>query len=124
MNDREATVHNRIFARWILPRVTTNHDARGGAEHRRELLAGLSGRVIEVGAGMGSNFGHYPRSVKGLVATEPESYLRSLATRAAAAYPREGTRLAQRLNASTLTAPVTRTWWRSASAATLTLVPR
>ena len=33
---------------------------------------------------MGSNFGHYPRSVKELVATEPESYLRSLATRAAA----------------------------------------
>lgn len=84
MSDREATVHNPIFARWILPRVNTNHDARGGAEHRRELLAGLSGRVIEVGAGMGSNFGHYPRSVKELVATEPESYLRSLATRAAA----------------------------------------
>jgi len=84
MSDREATVHNPIFARWIFPRVTTNHDARGGAGHRRELLAGLSGRVIEAGAGMGSNFGHYPRSVKELVATEPESYLRSLATRAAA----------------------------------------
>jgi hypothetical protein len=29
-------------------------------EHRRNLLAGLSGRVIEVGAGNGLNFPNYP----------------------------------------------------------------
>ena len=29
-------------------------------ELRRENLAGLSGRVLEVGAGTGSNFAHYP----------------------------------------------------------------
>jgi hypothetical protein len=31
-------------------------ERRGGAEHRRKLLAGLSGLVIEVGAGSGANF--------------------------------------------------------------------
>jgi len=87
MSDGEATVHNPIFARWIFPRVVATHDACGGLEHRRELLAGLSGRVIEVGAGIGSNFGHYPRSVKELVATEPETYLRSVAMRAAETAP-------------------------------------
>ena len=87
MSNGEAAVHNPIFARWVFPRVSASHDARGGSAHRRELLAGLSGRVIEVGAGMGSNFGHYPRSVNELVATEPESYLRSLASRAAETAP-------------------------------------
>lgn len=31
------------------------------AQDRAELLAGLHGDVIEVGAGTGENFGHYPR---------------------------------------------------------------
>ena len=49
------------------------------AEHRVELLAGLSGRVIEVGAGNGINFGNYPREVTEVVAVEPEAYLRDKA---------------------------------------------
>lgn len=47
--------------------------------HRRTLLEGLSGRVIEVGAGNGLNFPHYPESVTEVIAVEPEPYLRSLA---------------------------------------------
>ncbi|HEY7830960.1 MAG TPA: hypothetical protein VIC06_10400 [Solirubrobacteraceae bacterium] len=47
-------------------------ERRGGAEHRRRLLAGLSGRVIEVGAGSGANFSHYPASVSEVIAVEPE----------------------------------------------------
>jgi len=35
-------------------------DRQGGVDHRRRLLAGLTGRVIEVGAGNGLNFAHYP----------------------------------------------------------------
>ncbi len=54
---------------------------------RDELLAGLSGRVLEVGAGNGINFGHYPRSVTEVVALEPEPYLRTKAERAAADSP-------------------------------------
>ena len=54
------------------------------AEHRKELLAGISGSVIEIGAGTGANFPHYPAGVGEIVAVEPEPYLRALATTAAA----------------------------------------
>jgi len=56
-------------------------------EHRMALLAGLSGRVVEVGAGNGMNFPHYPPTVVEVVAVEPEAYLRTLAQRAAADAP-------------------------------------
>jgi hypothetical protein len=49
----------------------------GVAEHRRELLAGISGSVIEIGAGTGANFPHYPESVREIVAVAPEPYLRA-----------------------------------------------
>ncbi|HKP90408.1 MAG TPA: class I SAM-dependent methyltransferase [Thermoleophilaceae bacterium] len=39
---------------------------------RREMLAGASGSVVEIGAGTGVNLQHYPRSVERLVCTEPE----------------------------------------------------
>ena len=45
---------------------------------------GLAGRVIEVGAGAGSNFAHYPATVEDVVAVEPEPYLRERARTAAA----------------------------------------
>jgi hypothetical protein len=45
-------------------------------DRRRKLLAGLSGRVLEVGAGNGMNFRHYPATVAEVVALEPEAYLR------------------------------------------------
>ena len=51
------------------------------------MLAGLSGRVIEVGAGTGSNFAHYPSTVEEVVAIEPEPYLREQALAAAAGAP-------------------------------------
>jgi len=59
-------------------------ERRGGAEHRRALLTGLTGRVVEVGAGSGANFAHYPATVAEVVAVEPEPYLRERAQRAAA----------------------------------------
>ncbi len=62
-------------------------EARGGAEHRRKLLAGLTGRIIELGAGSGANFAHYPASVDAVVAVEPEPYLREQAQRASARAP-------------------------------------
>jgi ubiquinone/menaquinone biosynthesis C-methylase UbiE len=52
-------------------------------EHRRRLLRGLSGRVVEVGAGHGANFAHYPSTVSEVVAVEPEPTLRGLAQAAA-----------------------------------------
>lgn len=46
-------------------------------ELRRRNLAGLSGRVLEVGAGTGTNFALYPPEVSAVVALEPEAGLRA-----------------------------------------------
>ncbi|MBV9002960.1 MAG: class I SAM-dependent methyltransferase, partial [Solirubrobacterales bacterium] len=56
-------------------------------KRRDELLAGLSGRVIEIGAGNGINFTHYPPTVTELAAIEPEPYLRGKARAAASGAP-------------------------------------
>jgi ubiquinone/menaquinone biosynthesis C-methylase UbiE len=56
----------------------------GLAARRVQLLAGLHGRVVEIGAGNGLNFRHYPASVTDVVAVEPERHLRALAEQAAA----------------------------------------
>jgi SAM-dependent methyltransferase len=78
----EETVHHPLFAR-LYERISAQADSRGGAKHRRELLAGLAGRVIEVGAGNGRNFAHYPDTVTAVVAVEPEARLRERALEAA-----------------------------------------
>jgi SAM-dependent methyltransferase len=70
-------VHHPIFARFYA-RVGHLMDAEV-AGHRRKLLAGSAGRVIEVGAGNGLNFPHYPATVTEVLAVEPEPYLRRLA---------------------------------------------
>jgi ubiquinone/menaquinone biosynthesis C-methylase UbiE len=54
---------------------------------RRELLAGLGGRVIEIGSGSGPNFRLYPATVSELVAVEPEDFLRGKAEDAASRAP-------------------------------------
>ena len=80
------TVKNPLFARFF-DRCGARNEERGNRELRRELLAGLSGRVLEVGAGNGLNFPHYPASVREVVAVEPEPYLRGRAAEAAAGAP-------------------------------------
>jgi SAM-dependent methyltransferase len=79
-------VRHPLFAR-LYARMADAFEAKGNAEHRRELLAGVAGRVVEVGAGTGLNFSHYPPSVTEVVAVEPEPYLRAKAEEAAAAAP-------------------------------------
>ncbi|AWK09295.1 SAM-dependent methyltransferase [Streptomyces spongiicola] len=76
-------VHHPLFARFYA-RFSVAADTRGGVvAHRRELLDGLSGRVIEIGAGNGLNFTHYPAAVSEVVALEPDRTLRQLALTAA-----------------------------------------
>lgn len=53
-------------------------------ELRAENLRGLNGHVLEVGAGIGSNFLLYPNTVTAVTALEPESRLRPQAEDAAA----------------------------------------
>jgi ubiquinone/menaquinone biosynthesis C-methylase UbiE len=71
-----------VFAR-IQARASAIEERRGGAERRRQLLHGLSGHVLEVGAGSGVSFAHYPTSVAELIAIEPEPALRERALQAA-----------------------------------------
>lgn len=70
-----------IFAR-CYALISPAMDRSGVVDHRRRLLAGLSGDVVEVGAGNGLNFAHYPAGVTRVVAIEPEPHLRELAQRA------------------------------------------
>lgn len=74
-------VRHPIFAR-VFHAVSPSMEKEVG-RHRDELLAGLSGRVLEVGAGNGQSFAHYPATVAEVVALEPESYLRGKAEEAA-----------------------------------------
>jgi ubiquinone/menaquinone biosynthesis C-methylase UbiE len=79
-------VRHPVFAR-VYEKVAEVAELRGGAEHRQKLLAGLRGRVIEVGAGSGANFAHYPATVVEVLAVEPEPYLRERAQLAAGQAP-------------------------------------
>jgi ubiquinone/menaquinone biosynthesis C-methylase UbiE len=78
-----AAVRHPIFAR-VYARVGAAAEKKGGAERRDEALAGLTGRVVEVGAGTGLNFRHYPSTVTHVLAVEPEPLLRRMATDASA----------------------------------------
>src|SRR5580658_6044524 len=81
-----ALVNNPLFARYFA-RFGGRNEERGNRELRKEMLAGLSGLVLEVGPGSGLNFPHYPSTVREVVAVEPEPYLRSRAVEAAVAAP-------------------------------------
>ena len=53
-------VRHPVFAR-MYQRIAAAAEEAGAAEHRARMLAGLSGRVVEVGAGNGLNFGRARR---------------------------------------------------------------
>lgn len=70
---------NPIFARVYSNVIAKGLERAEGPELRRRLLAGLTGTVVEVGAGDGANFSRYPDTVRRVVAVEPEPYLRERA---------------------------------------------
>jgi ubiquinone/menaquinone biosynthesis C-methylase UbiE len=74
------------FARMYL-KASKTAERRGATEHRRRLLHGLFGTVLELGAGNGLNFPHYPTTVAEVIAIEPEPTLRTAASEAAANAP-------------------------------------
>jgi len=72
--DRPRPLFSRFYAA-----ISERIDDEGLAELRTELLAPLSGSVVEIGAGDGRNFARYPADVTGVAAIEPEPRLRALA---------------------------------------------
>jgi ubiquinone/menaquinone biosynthesis C-methylase UbiE len=76
-------VTHPLFAR-LYARLSVSMESAGVDKRRDTLLAGLTGSVIEVGAGNGLNFRHYPATVTGVLAVEPEQHLRKLALASAA----------------------------------------
>ncbi|MCV7179188.1 class I SAM-dependent methyltransferase [Mycolicibacterium sphagni] len=81
----QQTFENPFFARFWT--VLSAHESAAMRDLRRANLSELRGRVLEVGAGTGSNFAFYPDSVTEVVALEPETRLAPLARQAAAAAP-------------------------------------
>lgn len=80
---RRRSVRHPLFARFY-ERQSEAADVRLGVRaHRAELLSGLTGRVIEIGAGNGLNFARYPSGVSEVIAVEPEPRLRGAACEAA-----------------------------------------
>ena len=86
MGRDDAPISHPLFAR-AYARLSPGAESRGLSEQRNQLLAGLAGRVLEVGAGNGLNFVHYPGTVIEVTAVEPEPHLRKLAVTAAAGAP-------------------------------------
>ena len=78
-------VDNPFFARlWT---AMSSREPESLRRLRRENLAGLTGRVLEVGAGTGTNFEFYPATVSEVVAVEPERRLAEHAREAASGAP-------------------------------------
>jgi SAM-dependent methyltransferase len=85
MSDKRTNLDNPFFARvWTF---LSEHEPEPVRALRQENLAGLSGRVLEVGAGTGTNFMMYPTTVDEVVAIEPEPRLNAIAQRTAMTAP-------------------------------------
>ena len=85
MTNADETTDNPFFARlWTF---LSNHETEEIQRLRTENLTGLSGRVLEVGAGTGTNFAYYPAGVTEVVAVEPERRLAPRAREVAAKAP-------------------------------------
>ncbi len=65
------SLRSRLFAA-TYDRMSARTEKAGLATHRELLLAGASGRVLEIGGGTGANLQYYGRGVEALTLTEPE----------------------------------------------------
>jgi ubiquinone/menaquinone biosynthesis C-methylase UbiE len=61
----------------VYDRFMAKTEAAGLRAWREELLADLSGRVVEAGAGTGANIDLYPDAVDHVLATEPDPHMRA-----------------------------------------------
>jgi ubiquinone/menaquinone biosynthesis C-methylase UbiE len=63
------------FVARIYDRLLARSERAGLSEMRRSLLAGASGRTLEIGAGTGLNLSHYTDAVTELVLAEPDPHM-------------------------------------------------
>lgn len=81
-----------FYATKILPRImNASMSDKHFEAHRRQTLAGASGKVLEIGFGSGLNLPHYPATVKQLTAVEVNPGMEKLARKkmVGAAFPVE-----------------------------------
>jgi ubiquinone/menaquinone biosynthesis C-methylase UbiE len=64
-------LRSRFFA-FTYDRFSKGSEQAGLAEMRRNLIAGASGDVLEIGGGTGANLGYYAAGVQSVTVTEPE----------------------------------------------------
>jgi ubiquinone/menaquinone biosynthesis C-methylase UbiE len=60
----------------VYDRATAPAERAGLADRRRRLLAGATGRVLEIGGGTGANLAHYPEGLETVVVLEPDGAMR------------------------------------------------
>jgi SAM-dependent methyltransferase len=65
-------LYTRYMFPWILEWTLSNPEVQ---EERKRALAGVQGRVLEIGFGTGLNLPHYPPEVTKLAALDPEAPL-------------------------------------------------
>jgi ubiquinone/menaquinone biosynthesis C-methylase UbiE len=68
------SLRKRFFA-LTYDRQMAKVEKAGLRAHRQQLLSGLSGRVLEIGGGTGSNLAIYGAAVESLTVTEPDMYM-------------------------------------------------
>ncbi len=73
MNTTRQEQGHRWFAA-LYDRINAGSERRLGPRVRAPLLQDLRGRVLEVGAGTGANFGYYPPEAT-VVATDPDPFM-------------------------------------------------
>lgn len=61
-----------VYSRWVLPRLLDwTMTGQPFAQYRQQVLADVSGEVLEIGFGTGLNLAYYPATVSSLTVIEP-----------------------------------------------------
>ena len=69
-----------IYGRWVLPRLLDwSMAGEPFAQYRQQLLAEVTGDVLEIGFGTGLNLAYYPETVSSLTVIEPNSGMGAIA---------------------------------------------
>lgn len=73
-NNTQESKSRPVFA-WVYDRLARNMERGPVGRYRRELLAPVTGRVIEIGGGTGENIKHYSPLITQVVITEPDRFM-------------------------------------------------